>query len=36
MDNAKTVNYSELPTTYDAKATEERIYKFFLFTHKLA
>ena len=28
MENTKTVNFSELPTTYDAKATEERIYKF--------
>ncbi len=28
MENTQTVNFSELPTTYDAKATEERIYKF--------
>ena len=28
MENTKTIDFSELPTTYDAKATEERIYKF--------
>ena len=28
MENTQTVNFSELPTTYDAKATEDRIYKF--------
>ena len=28
MENTKTVNFSDLPTTYDAKATEEKIYKF--------
>ena len=28
MENTKTINFSELPTTYDAKATEEKIYKF--------
>ena len=28
MEKTQTVNFSELPTTYDAKATEERIYKF--------
>ena len=28
MEKEKTVNFSDLPTTYDAKATEERIYKF--------
>ena len=28
MENTKTINFSDLPTTYDAKATEERIYKF--------
>ena len=28
MENTKSINFSELPTTYDAKATEEKIYKF--------
>ena len=28
MENNQTVNFNDLPTTYDAKATEERIYKF--------
>jgi len=28
MENSKNINFSELPTTYDAKATEEKIYKF--------
>ena len=28
MENTQTVNFSELPTTYDAKATEDRINKF--------
>lgn len=28
MENTQTVNFSELPTTYDAKAMEDRIYKF--------
>ena len=28
MENTQTINFSDLPTTYDAKATEERIYKF--------
>ncbi len=28
MENTKTINFSDLPTTYDAKSTEEKIYKF--------
>lgn len=28
MENNQTVNFNDLPTTYDAKATEEKIYKF--------
>ena len=28
MNNTTTINFNDLPTTYDANATEERIYKF--------